>query len=477
MKKTMSKNIMLNVTYTLLNGLFPMIASMYIARILLKDDVGRVAYAQNIVSYFITFAALGLPKYGIREISRFVTDREKQDRTFSELFFINLISTVIFSLGYFLMVFNIPSFHRQFWLYFAVALPLLANGLNLDWYYIGNENYTYITGCNIVVKILCLGAMLFFVRDASDCIIYAVIYSLSTAGYYVLIAAKIFKSVRISFRGISPKRHLMPVFILLCSVVANDLYTKVDTTMLGIWGTDADVAVYTNAVHITRALCMLTSAISTTALPRLSLYHVEKKKNEFGNLVSHTYEIVLLVVAPCLIGLILVPEMIVTLLFGTPYLPAAGVLRILAPLVLIISSCCICGQMVLLATNGEKYQLFAMLAGAIINIVLNAVMIPHYGMYGAAIASVISEFLVLLLYLYHAKKSYTLRFEKNFLLSLIVSCICVCAAIVLIKTILGNSTFCLLICCLTGFAIYVSVLLVTGNPVLRKLVRGLKKKP
>lgn len=59
MQKSLTKNSIYNVIYTIANILFPFATSIYVSRILLPAGVGKVASAQNIVSYFVTLAALG----------------------------------------------------------------------------------------------------------------------------------------------------------------------------------------------------------------------------------------------------------------------------------------------------------------------------------------------------------------------------------------------------------------------------------
>ena len=70
MQKSLTKNSIYNIIYTVVNILFPFATSIYVSRILLPAGVGKVASAQNIVSYFVTLAALGLPSYGVREFAK-----------------------------------------------------------------------------------------------------------------------------------------------------------------------------------------------------------------------------------------------------------------------------------------------------------------------------------------------------------------------------------------------------------------------
>ena len=65
MQKSLVKNSIFNIIYTVANILFPFVTSVYVSRILLPAGVGKVAAAQNLASYFVTLAALGLPSYGV----------------------------------------------------------------------------------------------------------------------------------------------------------------------------------------------------------------------------------------------------------------------------------------------------------------------------------------------------------------------------------------------------------------------------
>lgn len=78
MQKSLAKNSIYNIIYTIANILFPFVTSIYVSRILLPVGVGKVASAQNIASYFVTLAALGLPSYGVREFARFGTIKQKE---------------------------------------------------------------------------------------------------------------------------------------------------------------------------------------------------------------------------------------------------------------------------------------------------------------------------------------------------------------------------------------------------------------
>ena len=135
MKKSLVNNALFNVIYRMLNVFFPLITSMYVSRVLLSSGIGKVAYAQNIVQYFIIFASLGIPTYGAREIAKVRDSKAEYSKVFWELFVINGISTVACILIYYIFVFVNPIFNATRTLNCVVGIVLTLNFFNIDWFY------------------------------------------------------------------------------------------------------------------------------------------------------------------------------------------------------------------------------------------------------------------------------------------------------------------------------------------------------
>ena len=151
--KSLAKNSIYNIIYTTANIIFPLISSMYVSRVLMADGVGKVAYAQNLASYFVILAALGTPVYGIRKIAAYQNDQQKTNQFFTQLFVINAISTVISSAAYVIFIFAIKGSQNESILYLCAGLQLFFNFFNIDWLYKGKEEYGYITLRSILIKI------------------------------------------------------------------------------------------------------------------------------------------------------------------------------------------------------------------------------------------------------------------------------------------------------------------------------------
>ena len=210
------KNSLYNVAYKLLNVIFPLVSATYIARVIFAKGVGEVSYAQNIVSYFTTIAALGIPNYGIREIAKARKDKGQTDEIFFELFTINAVSTTVCIVAYLVLIHLVSALNSNIRMYYAAGLLLIFNYINIDWFYQGNEEYAYIAKRSFVIKLISLVAMFTLVRYESDAIAYALISSLAIGGNHIfnIINLKKYK-LKSNFKKLNVKRHLKPILISL----------------------------------------------------------------------------------------------------------------------------------------------------------------------------------------------------------------------------------------------------------------------
>ena len=93
--KNLGSNSLLNVIKATLSIIFPLITYSYAIRVLGTEGVGKISYANSIVSYFALVAMLGMVTYGIREGAKVRNSTNQLQKLTNELFSINLLSTVV----------------------------------------------------------------------------------------------------------------------------------------------------------------------------------------------------------------------------------------------------------------------------------------------------------------------------------------------------------------------------------------------
>ncbi len=465
---SLSRNALYNTIYQLLNAIFPLISAGYIARVLTPSGVGKVAYAQNIASYFVMFASLGLAGYATREIARVREDTEKTDILFSELIMLNGICTAVCIAGYAALVNGI--FRAEALLYVAVGLELAFHFLNMEWFYQGMEEYGYIASRSLAVKASALVLLFAFVKDTQDYVIYGLIHSVGIGLNYVINFACIRKRVRLRWRGLNLKRHLKPIGWFAFVLVFGSLYSKVDITMLGALCGSESVAYYSNAHKAIGIVMSLVTAVSAVFLPRLS-YIFMNRREEFAACVTTGVKIVLLLAIPACAGMILVAEDAVAILFGPEFLPAATVLQVLSAFTVIKGvGDILCYQLVITSGNEQKL-IKSRICGGVANVALNAVLIPRYGHVGAAVASVISELIVNGVMLPYALSLVKIELEKKFCFSTVFSAAGMAVAVSALQHGLESGMLRLAVSLLAGVMTYGIMLMLTRNELVCSFVK------
>ena len=475
MRKSFVQSTVFNVGYKVLNVFFPLITSMYVSRVLGPEGTGRVAYAQNILSYFLIFASVGIPTYGIKEIARNSSNRINTSKSFSELFIINAFTTTLCIIVYVSLVLSIPAFRSDQHVFFAVGIPLFMNYLNIDWLYAGNEEYVYITVRSTIVKVIAILSLFIFVRNRDDVVKYALVSSIGLSANYLLNIYNTKNRVKLSLRALEFRKHIKPVSILLLTMLATDLYNQIDITMMGSTCTKAEIGYYSYAVKVIRIVTSITTAVSATMLPRLSQYYNDKKKDRFDIFTNKVLGAVILLAIPCTAGVVLCSNNIILVLFGAEFQETIPLVRILSPIILIISISYLCGSIVLTAINKEKYLLYATLAGACINITLNAILIPLYHGEGAAVASVVAELLVFVLhYLFSSKYvHYRIISVENF--KTVIAAVVMIGVVTVITILIKRPIINLTLSISLGAFAYFSVLFISKHELVLEGVKFLEK--
>jgi O-antigen/teichoic acid export membrane protein len=164
---------------------------------------------------------------------------------------------------------------------------------------------------------------------------------------------------------------------------------NIDTVMVG-WFEDAEsVGFYSAAQKPIALLYVLPSLIVGGFFPSLARFANEQKE-KFREVLEKALTMIVTAAFPIAIGTMLIAEQIIELVYGSEYIPSAGALRILSLTVLTAFPIGIIIHAVF-AHNRQKELVPLWIAGSIINILLNFMLIPRFGISGAAWASFVTQ--------------------------------------------------------------------------------------
>ena len=243
-----------------------------------------------------------------------------------------------------------------------------------------------------------------FIHSPDDYVFYGVTSILASAGSNVLNFINLRKYISLKPVGnYDIKQHLKPILILFAQVVAVNIYTNLDNVMLGFMKTDVDVGLYAAAVKVKTILTSLVTSLGAVLLPRLSYYIMEGKKEEFQGLIKKAYNFVIVIAFPLMLFTIFYAKDCLIFLSGNEFIGATLAMQIIAPTILLIGLSNLLGIQVLTPLNKEKQLVYSVVAGALVDLILNIIFIPKMGAAGASLGTLVAEFVVLTVQILYLK--------------------------------------------------------------------------
>ena len=393
---SIKKNFIMNTILTMSGFIFPLITFPYISRVLMPAGTGRINFATSVISYFSMFAQLGIPTYGIRACAKVRDNREDLTRTAHELLSINLIMNFISYIALAIALIIVPQFQEERPLIVLISLTIALTSVGMEWLYKALEQYSYITIRSLIFKAIAIISMFLLVHEQSDYLIYGgiTIFAASASNILNLINAHKY----IGFKPVGNynfRRHLKPVAVFFAMACATTVYTNLDNVMLGFMTTKDDVGLYGAAVKIKTVLISVVTSLGTVLLPRASYYIEQGNMEEFRKITAKALNFVLLLATPLTIYFILYAKQGILLLSGELYYGSIIPMQVIMPTLLLIGITNILGIQILVPTGREKIVLYSEIAGAVVDVIINALLIPRMKSTGAAIGTLVAEFVVL----------------------------------------------------------------------------------
>lgn len=479
-KKSLGVNAFLNGFRSVLNLLFPLITFPYVSRILQASGTGKYNFANSIVSYFLLIAALGITNYAVREGAKLRDDRQKISEFASQVFTINMISTLISYVLLFLSLIIFKKLQSYTAAILIFGLQIFFTTIGVEWIYTIFEDYAYITIRSIIFKIISMILLFIFVRQRSDYLNYVAITVFSTVGSNILnyFHAKNFCDIRITFK-IDWKQHLKPILVIFATGIATQIYVNSDITILGILKNDYLVGIYSVSSKIYAIVKSLVQAIVVVAVPRLSMLLGKRETRQFRFLLSKVTNSLAMFTFPVTVGLYMLAPQVIDIISGKGYLRGVSSLRLLCPALLISVFSWILAYCVLLPAKRENKFFISAVVSAILNISLNFVLIPLMAENGAAITTTIAEFIMLVMIIFYSKDIltgvYNLEFYRD-VISYFFGSIAIIGACLVSNSLFQSLFMQVFMAVILSVIVYILVLIVCGNSLIFSILDDFRER-
>lgn len=364
---------------------------VYLTRVLGEAAFGRFSFATAFVWYGVILADFGLSTIGTRDLAR------NPDRLGQLAPTIAILRLAVFAIEMVLVLATASLLKvdtQMYWLLVYSFLSVLAYAINTDWIFRGFQRMQYVAAWEALPRLVWLAGSIWLVHSAADLLR----VPLLRAGGEIAVTLLLLAAAWWRFPASRPNAgsfHPPAVRTLLkeaapigLAALLVQIYYGFDTILLGILKTDAIVGWYSAAYRVVTLLMTGAFLLGATYQPILARAFATDRTGFAAHLRRLT-------AAALLLGLILPAAMaigaplVVRLLYGQTFAPAA------LPLAILMASMPfaymgIAYSTALVAAGEQRRMLVGAAVAAISNIAINLVLIPPFGMVGAAIATVVS---------------------------------------------------------------------------------------
>ncbi len=391
---SLRKNVVLYTLYQVLTVLTPLVTAWYVSRVLGAQKVGIYSYTGADQMYFAMFASLGTGIYGAREIARHRSDRAAYSKLFWEIELLTVFTTTIMLIAWGAWIF----FHPEERIYYTIlTICVLAVLFDISWFYTGLEQFKYTVAQNSIFKILCVAAVFIWVKSENDLPVYMLIMSLSSIFSHIsmwIYLPKFLEPVKGKLHIFS---HLPKTIIYFIPNVASSVYTVLDKSLINyITGNHLENGYYEQATKIINMMKTVTfAAVNSVVGSRMAYLFERGNEEEIRSKLQISLHYILFMGVGICFGLLGVANRFVPFFFGAGYDDVVPILYILSPLIIIVGISNCLGTQYYIPSGRQKASACLIIIGAVVNIMLNLVLIRYMGARGAALSSVFAELLIL----------------------------------------------------------------------------------
>ena len=379
---------------------------MYTARYLGAEGFGILSFALAFTGIFGVFSDLGLGTLIVREVAR---DKSLTQKYLGNVAVMKIILVVI-TFGLIALTINFLDYPEQtIKVVYLVALSIIFSAFSemFGSIFQAYEKMEYLSIGQILNSALKLSGALFAISQGFSVVGFASIYFLVSAvglGYSFVVCVRKFVLPKIEFDWGFWKPTIKKALPFSLTIVIAGMFFNIDIVMLSTMKGDEFVGWYNAAISLVLIVVSFASIFISALFPVTSKLFVSAKDSLKKTLeMSSKYEFILgLAVA---VGTFLLADRIILLIYGAEFTPAAIALQILSLYLPLRVISHVTGW-TLASINREPLRTLSAGIALGLNVCLNFILIPIFGIAGAGTATVISQTLLFALYFYFVGKHF-----------------------------------------------------------------------
>ena len=392
---------------------------IWVVRYLGPEQFGLFSYAQSFVGLFAVIATFGLDGILVREL---VKNESRRDELIGTAFWLKVMGA--FSVLLILTVavnFTLNDTYTNI-LVFIIASATIFQSFNVvDFYFQSKVMSKFVVYTNIISLLLSSLVKIALILNEAPLVAFALVVLFDSfvlaCGfiYFYIKNNSTFNFKKLKFRSKTATLLLKDSWPLILSGIVISIYMKIDQVMIKEMMNVESVGQYAAAVRLSEAWYFIPIVIASSLFPSIVNAKKQSERLYYARL-QKLYDVMVWTAIAIALPITFSSDWIIDLLYGAQYNQSGVVLmiHIWAGVFVFLG---VVSSSWFIAENLQKYAFYRTLAGAVINIILNYILIPIYGIYGAAFATLVSQAVASYLFnMTNKKLRYTFLLQTNAIL-------------------------------------------------------------
>lgn len=420
-RQTIVKNTFWLGSAEAISGLLKFALLIFAVRILGAMEYGKFTFALSFVSLMAIFADLGIAHIATREFSR-SQDNENKFSTFLAVNIVLTVAALVLILGGSFFVTSVFSLRKIIWV--MSFFILISSFLGIFYsFFRSRQKMEYESAVKIIQAIAVFAISLLALQYFKSAIGFAYGYLLSNllvASLFLLFFHFYFKPLSINWSKKGAFNILKISWPLSLGFTNNWLYITTTSVMLGYFNLIVENGWYNASSKIAYTAFIPATLIINNFYPVLSNFFVNSKQ-DFQKNWNRLMGIMIFFAVLLIAGGMALSSKIIYFFYGADFLPSISALQFLT-VVMGISFIIYPYNILLIVSGQQKKNFVVIMAGAFLNVVLNFILIPIFGLTGALISVLISCLFAFLLALFALKEFGEMNlFDGNLLIKTAVA--------------------------------------------------------
>jgi len=402
-KQTIAKNTFWLAVAEGITRFLKLILIIYVARILGATEYGKFTFALAFVGLFAVFSDFGVSQITTRELAR---EKEKE-KEFPDILSLKILlglgSLGLILIGSFFITPDL-TLREIIWILGVYTIISGFSGIIFA-FFRARQKMEYESWTKILQALVITGAGFFILFNCPSAqnLSFGYLFAGSVALTSILsfFHFKVWR-LKLGFNKDVWRNVLSMSWPLALAGIFGTIYNQTDSVMMGYWGQITQTGWYNAAYKIVGVTLIPAGLIGTSFYPVLSKFFKESKE-KLQNAWDYYMESMVFLGIPIVVGGIALAPRIIDWIYDPSYFPSIFAFQILI-IMAGISFLCQPLSQALVVSNQQKNLFWITLSGAIVNVILNLILIPKYSLYGAAATTVVTLLLVFFLLFRFASK-------------------------------------------------------------------------